>query len=363
MQRQVRGAGVLVPEELRWVAAESEGRVERVLVQPGAEVGAETIVIELVNLELEYAARQAELDFRAEEAALRDLPARLELERLGDESALVELADRCRRLGVTAGADRALDEHGAVPALARRESEAEATTCGTRLDLARRRLDRLRQSESTRLAAQRARAESLRGVAELRRRQVEALVVKAGRAGVLQDVAVEVGQRVAPGTTLAKVAPPDRLKAVLKVSEGEARDLAPGLRAMVDYRTGKVAGKVARVEPAVRGGTVTVEVTLENSQPPGARSDLSVDALIDFERIDDALVVGRPAASDGGGAPGQRLSLFRIDADGNTATRTEVALGRASSLLVEITGGLAPGDRVIVSDMTGWQSVRQIRLR
>jgi HlyD family secretion protein len=153
------------------------------------------------------------------------------------------------------------------------------------------------------------------------------------------------------------------LKAVLKVSEGEARELAPGLRAEVDYRAGKVAGRVARVEPAVRGGTVTVEVALADAMPPGARSDLSVDALIDFERIDDALVLARPAASDGSGMSGQRLGLFRLDPDGTTATRTEVALGRTSNALVEIASGLAPGDRVIVSDMTGWQSVRQIRLR
>jgi multidrug efflux pump subunit AcrA (membrane-fusion protein) len=320
-------------------------------------------VLELANPELEYATRQAELDLRAEEAALRDLPARLEIERLTEEGALLALAAECRRLAVAARADRELEAAGAVPALTRDQSTADTEGCTARHGLAARRLERLRASATTRIAAQQARVDSLRALHLLRRRQVEALVVLAGNRGVLEDVPVEVGQRVAIGTTLAKVAPPDRLKAVLRIGEGEAQDLAPGLRAAIDLRTGKATGSVVRVEPAVRGGTVTVDVALEGPLPPGARSALSVDGVIDLDRAADVLLVGRPMTGEPSPRPGAQVALYRLDREGTTASRAEVTLGRASATAVEVLSGLAAGDRVILSDMSAWDAFPQIRFQ
>ena len=205
---------------------------------------------------------------------------------------------------------------------------------------------------------QQAEVEQRRAQARLRRSQFEGLRVRAGLAGVLQLVPVEVGQQVTPGTNLARVARPDRLKAVIRVPETQARDVVPGQKAVVDTRNGVVNARVVRVDPAVQNGTVTVDLTLVGELPRGARPDLTVDGTIELERLSDALHVGRPAM----GQPQSTVGLFRLVKGTSEATRVRVRLGQASVSTIEIVEGLEVGDEVILSDTSAWDSADRIRL-
>jgi HlyD family secretion protein len=182
--------------------------------------------------------------------------------------------------------------------------------------------------------------------------------VRASLGGVLQQVPVEVGQQVAPGTNLARVAQPGRLKAVIKVPETQARDVQIGQSASVDTRNGVVEGRVARVDPAVQNGTVTVDVALAGPLPKGARPDLTVDGTVELERLDDVVYVGRPAQ----GQAESQVGLFRLEPDGRHAARVKVRLGRSSVSTIEILEGLKPGDQVVLSDTSAWDAHDRIRL-
>jgi HlyD family secretion protein len=356
--REVRGNGTLVPEEILWIPAVSEGRVERILLLPGAPVEADSIVLELSNPELEVRAREAELALAAAEADLAALAVSLEHSLLDQQAqaAVVRADDLQRRL--EAESSEELAREGLVSGLTAKIARLRAEEAATRRELEEKRLLSAAAANEARLAAQRARVEQFRSVAQLRRREVDGLAVRAGFAGQLQAVAVEAGQRVAPGTNLARVANPSRLKAELRVPETQARDLAIGLPAQVDTRNGVVPGRVVRVDPAATNGTVTVDVALEGELPRGARPDLSIDGTITIERIDDALTVGRPAF----GQPGSRVTLFKLDPDGAAARRVPVVLGRGSVHRIEVVEGLAEGDRVILSDMSTWDAVDRVRL-
>ena len=183
--------------------------------------------------------------------------------------------------------------------------------------------------------------------------------MRAGLTGMLQLVPVEEGQQVAPGTNLARVANPGRLKAEIKIAETQAKDLQIGQKATIDTRNGFIAGRVARIDPSVQNGTRTVDVSLDDALPNGAVPDLTVDGTIELERLDDVLYIGRPAL----GQDQSTVGLFKLDPTGETATRVQVRLGRSSVNTVEIVSGLDVGDRVILSDMSAWDGFDRVRLR
>jgi len=358
MRREVRGLGTLVPEEIRWIPAVTEGRIERISLQPGTAVTPESILLEMSNPELQLQALEAESELHSAEAQLKELRVRLESQRLDEQATAAKLASDYHQAKLRANADTELARQGLLPHLNQQISETTAAELAERNDLERKRLAILSDSIAAQIAMQQAALDQRRATAVLRRSQVEALHVRAGMTGVLQLVPVEVGQRVTPGTNLARVAQPDRLKAVVKVPETEARDVQLGLGAVVDTRNGTIQGHVTRIDPAAQNGTVVVDIAFDSPLPKVARPDLTVDGTIELERLDNVLFVGRPVQAASGG----QIGLFRLDRDGHTATRVKVQLGRSSANTIEIRAGLAEGDQVIISDTTAWDGFDRIRL-
>jgi HlyD family secretion protein len=358
MLRQVRGPGTLVPEEIIWLAAVVEARVDRIVERPGARVEPESVVLELSNPEVERDALEAESRLRAAEADQQDLAARLESERLGLESELAGVESDHEAAVMEAEAQEELARQGLVPEIDRRRAALRRDQLARRRELERQRVAKTHESIGAQLAAGLARVDQARILADLRRRQVASLEVRAGIAGVLQQIEVEAGERVQAGANLARVARPERLMAELRIPESQAKDVALGQEAQVDTRNGVVAGRVRRIDPSVQNGTVTVEVELTGEPPPGARPDLSVDGTILLERLDDALFVARPAYGQAGGT----ISLFKMDPAGRSATRTVVHLGRGSVSTIEVVEGLSEGDRVILSETSNWDGFDRIQL-
>jgi HlyD family secretion protein len=359
MVRQVRGLGTLVPEEIRWIAAATQGRVERLVVLPGTPVKADSVLIELSNPEVELAALEAVSQLRAAEAQLAELKVRLESQRLNQEADLARVESEARQAQMRAETDAVLAKQGLVADLNRKLSEVAAEELGKRETVERKRLSIAGDSIRAQLAVQEAAVEQARALAGLRRGQQEALRVRAGIDGMLQQVPVEVGQQVTPGTNLARISQPERLKAVVRIPETQARDVQIGQEAAVDTRNGVIAGRVSRVDPAVQNGTVTVDVALTGELPRGARPDLTVDGTIQLERLANVLYVGRPAQ----GQPESTVGLFRVVPGTNEARRVKVELGRASVSTIEVRSGLAEGDKVILSDMSAWDAHDRVRVR
>jgi HlyD family secretion protein len=356
--REVLGQGTLVPEEIRWIAAKVNAQVERVLAKPGAVVTPDTLILELANSELQLQALEADRQLAQAQAELTNLQASLSAQQLAQESVIAtlesDLADARRR----ARADEELAMKGFLSELEQGQTLGRANELTGRLAFERKRLVARAQGTQAQVAAQRAQIERLRSIAEFRRREVEGLELRAGVDGVLQELSLQQGQAVAAGALLAKVVRPDRLKAELRIPEIQAKDVQLGQKASIDTRNGVVMGRVVRIDPAVQGGSVRVDVGFEATLPAGARPDLNVEGTIEIERLASVVFVGRPAS----GQPGTRVRLFRLDADGAGAERASVQLGRSSLKAVEILSGLREGDRVILSDMSQWDDVDRIRL-
>ena len=358
MLRQVRGPGTLVPESLQWITAATQGRVERILVLPGTVVEADTILLELSSPELEQQIIDAESELRAVEADFVMLEAQLESQVLTQESVLAQAISEHSQAKLQLEANERLLAEGLLPEIDFKRSQLATNQLETLEQIERARLEKARRSTEAQLQAGRSRLEQQRALMNLRQQQFASLQVRAGMKGVLQEVRVEEGQRVTAGITLAQVAQPDRLKAELRIPETQAKDLRVGLVVSIDTRNGVVAGRLSRVDPAVREGSVTVDVALEGILPQGARPDLRVDGTIEIERLEDVLYVGRPAY----GQAHQTVSLFKVNEDEDEARRVQVRLGRSSVSTVEVIDGLHEGDRVILSDTSKWDDFDRIRV-
>lgn len=357
--REVRGPGQLVPKETRWIAADAAASVERIVVRPGARVEPDTLIIELGNPEIDDQMLSARA---ALEAAKADLDARrvqLESQMLDQQALIASVEADFQGAKLQAEAEGELNRRGIVSALQYRQSQLKADQLGVRRGIEQQRLAMLKRNLAAQLAAEQARLDQLANTYELRRRQAEGLKVRAGMSGILQAIAVEEGQQIAPGTSIARVARPDVLRAELRIPETQAKDVKLEQTVRVDTRNGIVDGRVARIDPAVQNGTVQVDVDLIGELPPGARPDLSVDGTIEIERLSDVVYVGRPAF----GQADSTTTLFRLDNEGDVARRVPVKLGRASVSLIEIASGLQPGDRVILSDTTSYDQHDRLRLR
>jgi HlyD family secretion protein len=360
MIRQVRGPGTLavVPEAISWVAARTRGRVDQRVLLPGVVVEPDTVILELSNPELEQELRDAEYQLRAQEAELADLRVTVESQLLSQRSTAATVASEFNQAKLQATADTRLHAENLIGDLIVKRSRVRADELATRNELEQQRLAIATASVDAQLAAKQATVEQFRALYQLRRSQKAALTVRAGIAGVLQEVPVEVGQEVTPGANLARVAQPDKLKAQLRIAETQAKDIEVGQKAVIDTRNGLIDGKVIRIDPAVREGTVTVDVALIGALPKGARPDLSVDGTIELERLDNVLYVGRPAY----GQAESTIGLFKLLDDGATAVRTQVRLGRSSVNTIEVIQGLNEGDQVILSDTSAWDAYNRIRL-
>ena len=357
---QVRGPGTLVPREdkIRLIPAETEATVVRIRVLPGAHVEPDTIMMDLVDPELQEQLLDAQLQLKAAKADYQNTYARLQSDLMTQKAGAATVSADQKQAQLQAQTDKSLYQLGVISGLSYSASEGKANELDQRNDIEGQRLSLNQKAIATQLAVQTTKVQEAQAMLALREKQQDALSVRAGISGVLVDLPHQVGEHVAPGITLAKVVQPDQLKASLKIAETQARDIEIGQPAEIDTHNGVIPGKVTRIDPAVQNGTVTVDVELLGSLPQGARPDLSVDGIIDLDRMQDVLYVGRPAF----GNENSTISLFRVSPDGKTATRVPVKVGRASVNNIQVIEGLNVGDTVILSDMSRWDSVDRVRL-
>jgi HlyD family secretion protein len=359
MVRQVRGLGTLTPEDIRWVPATTQGRVEKIILRPGTSVKANDVVLELSNPQLEQQLQDGELKLLAAEAGLENIRVQLDNDLLQQRAASANIEAEYNKARMQFEMNRALAKDQLVSDLVLKQSQVDSESLGVRNQISKDQLAGKSDSMRAQLAVQESLVAQARAVVQLTRQQRGELSVRAGLDGVLQLVPVEVGQQVAPGTNLARVANPSRLKAEVKIAETQAKDIQIGQKADIDTRNGVVAGRVARIDPSVQNGTRTVDVTLTGELPRGAVPDLSVDGTIELERLNDVLYMGRPAF----GQEQSVVGLFRISSDGVNAERVQVKLGRSSVNTVEVLAGLEVGDQVILSDMSAYDAYDRIRLK
>ena len=358
MLRQVRGLGTLVPEEIRWIPAITEGRVDRILVLPGTAVKADMVLLELSNPQLEQEALDAEWKLKASEADYKNLEMQLASQVLAQKSEAAKSQSEYSQAKMQAETDSELQKLGVISENSLKVSSEKAKELAIRNQIEHQRLSNSGQVLEAQLQAKQAEVEQFRALDRLKRSRLEGLRVRAGTDGVLQEQTLKVGQWVTPGTTLAKVVQPERLKAELKIAETQAKDIQLKQPASIDTHNGVISGHVMRIDPSVLNGTVTVDVALDGALPQGARPDLSVDGTIDLERISDILYVGRPAF----GQEKSTVGIFKLEPDGANAVRSQVKLGRSSVNTIEIVQGLKEGDQVILSDMSRWDSYDRVRL-
>jgi HlyD family secretion protein len=358
MVREVRGTGTLVPREIRWIATQAEGRVERIAVRAGAIVQPDTLLIEMSNPDLAQQMEDARYALEAAQAELRETELRLRNQQLDQRAAIAVANAELESARLQAEAEKPLVDQGIVAVIQYKRSQLLTDQLKIRLDIERERLEQFSASMDAQLASHRAHVDQARNAYQRRAEQWASLHIRAGIAGVLQQISVEAGQRVALGVNVARVAEPDGLQAQLRVPATQARDVQVGQNAKIDTRNGIVDGRVTRIDPAVVEGSVQVDVALAGTLPRGARPDLPVDGVIEIERLPHVLFTGLPAAAQ----PESTVQLFKLADGGRAAVRVPVQLGRASVSTVEIVQGLVPGDQVILSDTSAFARSPRINL-
>jgi HlyD family secretion protein len=357
MLREVRGIGTLVPVDIRWIAAQSAARVDRIVLESGANVRSDSVILELSDIQLQHDAVDAEFAYKAAEADLANLKVQLASNLMAQKSAAADIESQYQQAKLQARVDKQLFDQKIQSEVVSEKSTVAAEQLAIKEQLVQEQLKIADEAAKAQVAAQQAHVEQQRASYELKKGQLEALHVRAELKGVLSAVSVQVGQQVTPGMNLVRVADPSRLKATIQIPETQAKDLVIGQTASIDTHNGVVKGHVARVDAAVVNGTVAVDVSLDGPQPPGARPDLSVDGTIEIERLRDILYVGRPVL----GQPNSTIGVFKL-IEGNNAVRVTVQLGRASVNTIEVVQGLQPGDQVILSDMSGWDAYDRVRI-
>jgi HlyD family secretion protein len=358
MLRSVRGPGTLVPVDILLVSAPVDARIERIPALPGVKVTPDTVLLEMSDPQAQQNALEAQSQLKGAEADYDNLKAQLDSQLLTQQGQVTAAQSASDQAKLQYEADAKLFKDALIPEITQKLSALKSEQLGKQAKIEVERYEKSKRSAEAQLAAQRARVEQMRALYELRKHQVDSLTVRAGIPGVLQELPVQAGQRVAAGAVLARVARPERLKAQLQIPEVLAKDVKLGQKATIDTRNGVIDGHVSRVAPSVQDGTVIVDVALDGALPEGARPDLSVDGTIEIERLPDVLFVGRPSY----GQPNSKVELFKLSADGKTAVRVPVGLGRMSVSTVEIVSGLQTGDKVILSDTSAQDGYNKIRL-
>jgi len=354
-----RGLGTLVPEDIRWIAAQTDSRVDRWVLRPGAIVKPDSIIMELSDPTLQREALDAEYQLKGAEADFANLKVQVDSDLMNQKAAEAAVRSDYEQARLQHDVDEKLYKEGIGSDHVRNLSKVREEQLAIRLKLESERTAVAADSAKARLAAQQAKIDEQKALYQLKKSQVDALHVRAGINGVLQLVPVDVGQHVTPGTNLARVADPKKLKAEIKIAETQAKDVVPGQKASIDTRNGIVNGHVSRIDPSVVNGTVTVDVSLDEPCPNGCRPDLSVDGTVTLENLKDVLYVGRPVH----GQADSTIGIFKITEDGSEAVRVNVKLGRSSVNTIEVLDGLKVGDKVILSDMSAWDNFDRVRLK
>src|SRR5580700_524414 len=359
MLREVRGLGTLVPVDIRWIPAQTSARVDQIVLQSGASVKRDSVILELTDTQLQRDALDAEYAYKAAQADLANLKVQLANNLMAQKSSAADVESEYQQAKLQADVDKQLFDQGLQSNITSKKSTVAAEQLAIKQNLVQEQLKIADDAAKAQVAAQQAHLEQQRVLYELKKSQLDALHVRAGLTGVLSAVSVEIGQQVTPGTNLVRVADPTHLKATIQIPETQAKDALIGQKASVDTHNGVAEGHVIRVDAAVVNGTVAVDVSLDGTQPPGERPDLSVDGTIEIDDLKGVLYVGRPVNGQENGT----IGFFKlIDGDGD-AVRTNVKLGRDSVNTIEVLHGLSVGEKVILSDMSAWDSFDRVRLR
>jgi HlyD family secretion protein len=359
MLRDVRGLGTLVPETIRLIPAATDGQVQQRYLLPGTPVKADTVIFDLSNPQLQQETLDAEYQYKGAQAMLEQTKATLQNQLMDKRTQAANISSQYRTAEMVKQTKEQLGANGLAPDLDVKTAQVQAEELQKENDLAQKEVSTFEGSIEAQLAVQQSKVDQMRALYELKKSQLDQLHVRPGIDGMLEELDVEVGQKVTMGTVLARVAQPTHLKAQLKIAETQAKDVLLGQKATIDTHNGIIAGHVSRVDPAVQNGTVTVDVALDGALPPGARPDLSVEGTVEIERLTDVLFVGRPVH----GEANSTVGLFKIVDDGKEAERVQVQLGRVSVNQVEILKGLDVGDKVILSDMSAWDNYDRVQLK
>ena len=359
MLREVRGLGTLVPENIQWIPAQTDSKVDRIVLRPGAVVKSDSVILELSDPQLQRDTLDAEFQLKGAEADYANLRVQVNSELMNQKAAEAAVRSDYEQAKIQHDVDEKLVKQGLAADVTEKLSKVREEQLAIRVQLEGERTRIATDSANARLVAQQARVDQMKALYQLKRGQFDALHLRAGINGVLQLVPVEEGQRVTPGTNLARVADPKKLKAEIKIAETQAKDVVIGQKASIDTRNGIVDGHVSRIDPSVQNGTVTVDVAIDGALPQGARPDLSVDGTIELENLKDVMFVGRPVH----GQSDSTIGLFKVIDDGSEATRVNVKLGRSSVNTIEVLQGLQVGDKVVLSDMSAWDNFDRIRLK
>jgi HlyD family secretion protein len=363
MLRQIRGNGTLIPEDIRWIPTVNAGRVERIIVLPGAAVKSDTVLVELSNPQVEQDAIDAEWQFKGAKAELANARARLDVDKLDEKKAVATAEADYLSAKLEFEVDEELATNRLVPQFTLNQARSKMEELAKLLDIEQQRLNAGIEAAKAQLGVEEAKVAQLQAQVALKRQQAEALKIRAGMDGILQRLGdpanpLQLGQQLAAGAPVARVADPAKLKAAIKIAETQAQDVQLEQPAEVDTRNGVVPGHVIRIDPAVEDGTVTVDIALDAALPKGARPDLNVDGTIQLERLENVLYLGRPVQ----GEPASKIGLFKLVGSGKSAMRVPVSLGRSSVSTIEIVDGLQVGDQVILSDMSQWDAYNRVRL-
>ena len=359
MLREVRGLGTLVPETVWVIPASTDGRVEKRYLLPGTPVKANTVILDLTNPQLQQEALDAQYQLKGAEASYEQMKAQLQNQLMDKRTQAAAVSSQYRTADMQKESFEELGKLGLKADLDVKTAEVQAEELAKQNDLAQKEVETFANSIDAQLAVQQANVDQKRALFELKKTQVLQLHVCAGVDGILQELDVDVGQRVAQGAPLAKVSQPTELKAALQIAETQAKDIQIGQEASIDTHNGVIPGHVMRIDPSVSNGTRTVDVKLNGALPQGAVPDLSVEGTIEIERLADVLYVGRPVHGDSGSTVG----LFKVVDGGSEAVRVPVEIGRASVNTVEIRKGLQIGDQVILSDMSNWDNSDRVQLK
>lgn len=357
--RDVRAPGTLVPEQIRYVTAQTSARVERLASESGRNVKMGDLLLGLSNPDLQIQTMQAEQQVRQAQIDLLNLKTNLRTQLLSQEGVVATMNTQYVNTSQVARATDSLARLKLVSPFESNNARAQAEEMSTRFRIEKDRLDLMKQAIDAQVSVQTAQVEQLKAIAANQQDRLRSLEVRAPEAGVVQDLTLQLGQWVPEGTTLARVVQPGKLKAVLRIPESQAKDVQIGQKASIDTRNGIIPGHVQRKDPGAQGGTVTIDVALDGALPGGAVPDLSVDGTIVIDRMTNVLYTGRPAF----GAAGGTVSLFKLVDDGGAAVRVQVELGRSAVNSIEVVRGLAAGDRVILSDMTAYAGAERVRIK
>lgn len=354
--REVHGAGTLVPIDLRWIPATTSGRVES-FEQPGTKVVPGTVVMRLSNIDLENSMKSAELDWKSSQAALENTKANMKTTQVQQEANVTNAQTSLQIAVKKYTADKSLGEQGIIGSLQVDTDKAAVDQAQNTVDVAKKTLQTTMESAQSQMAPAEALVEQKKQTYDQFRRQMDDLTVKSNLTGVLVAVPVEIGQQVGPGTNLVRVVDPTKLKANVRISETTMKDLTINLPAKIDTRNGIVSGHVIRIDPSANGGTVGVDVQIDEPLPSSARQDMSVDGTVELEELKNVLYVQHPAF----GQENSSVTLFKLAPNEQDATRVSVKFGKASVNYIEVTSGLSAGDKVILSDMSAYDQYERIR--